>query len=265
VSLRWVPPLHQRGCWQMAIDSWLLDRAVAHRDTSTGERQGPIGESGAALRFYTWALPTLSLGHHQRGLPPHWQALQQQGVIDLVRRPSGGRAVLHHRELTYALIWPGAPARRREAYHLACRWLQDGFARIGLPLRRGEGTGQPDNTSCFASSSFADLVHANGAKRIGNAQLWRRGVLLQHGSILLAPDQHLWRTLLGEAPPLLPPLPVGVDDLISELRLAAQGSLPIATGSWQEQSLSTQEWDAIAEQVARFRIPAQNPSGQEPG
>jgi len=265
VSLRWIPPLHRRGCWQMAIDNWLLNRSVALRNTSTSHPQGPERQSGAALRFYSWAVPTLSLGHHQRDIPPQWQALEQQGVLDLVRRPSGGRAVLHHRELTYALIWPGAPAQRREAYHLACRWLQDGFARIGLPLRRGEDMGPADNASCFASSSVADLVHDNGAKRIGNAQLWRRGVLLQHGSILLAPDPDLWRTVLGDSPPPLPPLPIAVDELIAELRLAAQGSLPIAAGNWQEEFLSPLEWESIAGQVAHFQIPAKNQASQQPG
>jgi len=256
VSLRLIPPLHHQGSWQMAIDSWLLDQAVAlHR----AGRPSEPSSCGAVLRFYSWAAPTLSLGFHQRELQPHWLALQNAGVLDLVRRPSGGRAVLHHRELTYALIWPGAPAQRRQAYRQACLWLQQAFSRLGLPLRWGDGSGLPETASCFASSSVADLMHVNGAKRIGNAQLWRRGVLLQHGSILLEPDRALWREVLGEEPPDLPPLPCDRETLIAGLRQAALDHLPTASAGWQEKPLAAQEWSLIREQLHRYSIQAAPP------
>jgi CheY-like chemotaxis protein len=67
----------------MAIDSWLLEASL-------------LDPAGApALRFYRWSRPTLSLGFHQRFLPAHWRELARSGAIELVRRPSGGRAVLH--------------------------------------------------------------------------------------------------------------------------------------------------------------------------
>lgn len=258
MSLRWIPPLQQRGAWAMATDSWLLDQAVA----SLSRNHGPEAEtSGAMLRFYSWEKPTLSLGFHQRELAPHWLELQQAGVLDLVRRPSGGRAVLHQRELTYALVWPGAPAQRRQAYRQACHWLQLAFSRLGLPLHWGEGSGSMVLASCFASSSSADLVHANGAKRIGNAQLWRRGVLLQHGSILLDPDRDLWRQVLGEEPPALPSLPCSPEMLSDTLRMAARETLPTAAEGWHEEPLRPEEQIGIALQLERFRIRDASPGG----
>ncbi len=206
-ALRWIPPLGLSGCWQMAIDEWLLDRAGRE---PVAEAAAPL----AVLRFYTWSRPTLSLGFHQRRLHPRWIELARRGELQLVRRPSGGRAVLHASELTYALVWPQAPARRREAYRAACAWLQQGFTDLGLPLQFGADPVDPLHPSCFAASTAADLVHHGGGKRIGSAQLWRRGVLLQHGSILLRPDAALWRRVLDEDPPPIEHLSLSPQRLI---------------------------------------------------
>ncbi len=245
VALRSIPPLHLSGCWQMAIDEWLLDRAVIAADAAT---------PAAVLRFYSWSRPTLSLGFHQHRLQPRWLELARCGELQLIRRPSGGRAVLHAADLTYALVWPQAPSRRREAYRAACAWLQHGFAELGLPLRFGVDPADPRHSSCFAASTAADLVHRDGGKRIGSAQLWRRGVLLQHGSILLSPDAALWRQVLAEDPPQLRPLSLNPEQLIGVLQQAARRHLPIASADWSEAPLSPQEWSAIAARRARYRI-----------
>ena len=76
---RWLAPLTADGATQMAIDQWMLDQLVA-------ERSGPM------LRLYRWSRPTLSLGRHQQQLEPHWLELAEAGQIQLVRRPTGGRA-----------------------------------------------------------------------------------------------------------------------------------------------------------------------------
>lgn len=231
----------------MAIDEWLLDSAVAA--ASADASRAP----SAVLRFYTWSRPTLSLGFHQRRLQPQWLELARRGELALVRRPSGGRAVLHAAELTYALIWPQAPARRREAYRAACAWLQQGFADLGLPLQFGIEPADPHHPSCFATSTAADLVHHDGGKRIGSAQLWRRGVLLQHGSILIRPDGPLWRQVLQEEPPRLQPLSLSPEQLIEALQQAARRHLPIPAADWRLQPLSPAEWSAIAARRARYR------------
>jgi lipoate-protein ligase A len=241
-AARWIAPTLLGGAWQMAIDGWLLEQ----------------GE--AALRFYRWSRPTLSLGFHQRQLPPHWWDLQQRGVIDLVRRPSGGRAVLHGGDLTYALVWPDPPQRRVEAYRAACRWLQEAFAAMGQPLTLGrEVVRGQHGSNCFASATAADLVHGDGSKRIGSAQLWRRGALLQHGSIQLEPAAALWRQVFGVEPPALERLPLQGEALEALLRRSAAAHLP-AAAELHSRDLSPAELAAIAERLEAQRLEAQRPS-----
>jgi lipoate-protein ligase A len=229
------------GPWQMAIDDWLLEQVV------TGERRDPL------LRFYRWSTPTLSLGKHQRRLEDRWLRLVQEGRLALARRPSGGSAVLHGGDLTYALLWPDPPRQRREAYRLCCRWLQDAFAALGQPLAFGDAPCRADQPNCFASSTPADLVHADGQKRIGSAQVWRGRSLLQHGSVLLEPDPALWEAVFGEPAPRLPSLPVAGAALEAHLLGAALRWLPATP---VEEALTEQEWIAIASARGRYDVEA---------
>lgn len=246
-EVRWIPPLLASGRWQMAIDDWFLDAALAA--SARGE-----ANYGAMLRLYGWSRPTLSLGFHQRQIEPRWQELAAAGVIELVRRPSGGRAVLHAGEITYALVWPKPPLGRVEAYRQTCGWLQSTFAALALPLSFGtEPAGQPPG-SCFATSTAADLVHDGGAKRVGSAQLWRRGFLLQHGSILLDPPAELWRELFSAEPPALPPLPLEPQELGDLLRQMAERHLPIGQ-SLAEAPLQAGELAAITPRLERYAVP----------
>jgi len=246
---RWIPPLAGSGPFQMALDELLLDQAVAARVPQ------------ACLRLYSWSGPWLSLGYHQRHLPAAWLALAKQGQIGLVRRPSGGRAVLHGGSLTYALIQPQPGGDRPGAYRHHCRWLQRAFAELGQPLDFGSGRSTAESGSCFARASAADLVHGNGAKRIGSAQLWRRGVLLQHGSLLLDPPQELWGQLFQEAPPDLPALSEGGADLVARLHRAAEADL--CGGPLQERPLDQQEWEDLHRRIASQ--PPAFPDGISPG
>ncbi len=236
--LRTLPSSCLAGDWQMAIDGWLL------------EQRDP------AFRLYRWERPTLSLGFHQRSLEPHWSDLAAAGVIDLVRRPSGGRAVLHAGEITYALVWPEAVADRKQAYALACDWLLEAFSRIGLPLEPGRQAASNQRSSCFATSTPADLVHGCGAKRIGSAQLWRRGCLLQHGSILVEPPHDLWGLVFGAAPPRLPRLPLQIQDLEDLLTEVAMRSLPTAARGSDLRPLKREELAAIEAGLFRYRVGA---------
>jgi lipoate-protein ligase A len=217
----------------MAIDALLLQQLTACR---AGGR--------SALRLYGWSQPTLSLGYHQRQLEPHWPALAAAGRIALVRRPSGGRAVLHAGEITYALVQP-ATGPRAEVYAQACRWLLQAFSGLGQPLQLGAASPRlaQQRSSCFATATAADLVHVTGAKRIGSAQLWRGGHVLQHGSVLLAPPAELWQEVFGSAPPALTPLPVGWPELLARLRAAAEQHL--CPGGLREEPLSQAEWAEV--------------------
>ncbi|MEX0587646.1 MAG: lipoate--protein ligase family protein, partial [Cyanobium sp.] len=143
----------------------------------------------------------------------------------------GGRAVLHAGDITYALVWPEAPAERKRAYSLASGWLLNAFKAIGMPLQPGLQAASIQRSSCFATSTAADLVHPCGAKRVGSAQLWRRGCLLQHGSILVDPPTKLWRQVFGSEPPQLPRLPLGLGEMEALLIDSALASLPPAKTS----------------------------------
>ena len=232
MSWRWIPPLQADGSTQMAIDRWMLE-----------SQKVPSGS--ASLRLYRWSRPTLSLGRHQRQIEPHWLELRDRGDLDLVRRPSGGRAVLHAGEITYALACHPASSHRLTAYNHACLWLQEVFASLGQPLQFGQlrASQASQRGNCFASGTAADLVHGDGSKRIGSAQLWQGPCLLQHGSVLLSPPVDLWQAVFHEPPPQLPDLPIASHALEALLRQAAQEHL--CGGSLLEQPLSKQEWLAI--------------------
>ncbi|MBF2077041.1 MAG: lipoate--protein ligase family protein [Synechococcales cyanobacterium T60_A2020_003] len=173
----------------MAIDTWLLDQ---HRH----------GQHPPTLRFYTWNPAAISLGYHQRQYPEHWHNLQWQGqTLDRVRRPSGGRAVLHQGDLTYAVIGSGFEGSRMQAYQRICEFLIAGWRSLGVTLTYGQaGRGYIHNPNCFGTATVADLVLPDGTKLIGSAQLRRGNAILQHGSIRLATDLDLYRAVFPDEP-----------------------------------------------------------------
>jgi lipoate-protein ligase A len=140
------------------------------------------------------------------------------------------------------------------AYRLASQWLLEGCANLGHPLRFGEGAASRQSPSCFATSTTADLVEVDGAKRVGSAQLWRKGHLLQHGSLQLEPSPQLWKAVFQEDPPSLRPMPIGGEDLVTHLRRAAETHLGGA--AFQDQPLSCEELEAIELRRQRFQLTA---------
>jgi lipoate-protein ligase A len=164
------------GPWNMGVDEALL--ASAER---TGE---------GAIRFYGWAGPWLSLGYGQRFDPDRARACAAAGV-GVVRRSTGGRAVLHGCDLTYAVAAPSGalPAGLRPTYERIGQALVAGLCALDVPATReatgaGAGRGEFD---CFAEPARDELVLAGG-KLAGSAQRRTAGAFLQHGSIRLAPD-----------------------------------------------------------------------------
>lgn len=174
---------------QMARDRDLCDR-VFERAISA-----PI------LRFYQWAKPTLSLGYHQtpESLPVVPAHLAQH--LDLVRRPTGGRAVLHqasgpNADITYCIVARDLGMNRRRAYTYLCQFLVDGLRHLGVEVEFGSGgRGYIGEASCFRTATAADLSW-QGKKVVGSAQLWRHQTVLQHGTILLQPDRPLWESVI---------------------------------------------------------------------
>jgi lipoate-protein ligase A len=120
----------------------------------------------------------------------------------VVRRLTGGRAVLHARELTYSVTLPdGALGSPQTTYAAISRALLLGLRRLGVPAElQGRGAGRPPVPSlapCFREPAEGEVV-ARGRKLVGSAQYREGGVTLQHGSLLFADDQPLVRTLMGE-------------------------------------------------------------------
>lgn len=153
------------------------------------------GEIDPVIRFYTWNPATLSIGYFQR--------LKREIDIDkvkekgygLVRRQTGGRGVLHDKELTYSVIvpesHPNMPKTVTEAYRVISQGLLEGFKELGfetyfaIPRNKEEREKlkQPRSSVCFDAPSWYELV-VEGRKIAGSAQTRQKGVILQHGSIL---------------------------------------------------------------------------------
>ena len=152
------------------------------------------------LRFYHWKGDWISLGYHQKEIPPHWEELLEDGIIKIVRRPSGGGAVLHSGGITYALTFKKS-SYQSFSYDLINNWLIKSFNELGLSLERGHLRKSLIKENCFGTSYISDLVDKNGFKRIGSAQYRKKGAFLQHGEIQLNPPKELWIKLFGEEPP----------------------------------------------------------------
>lgn len=176
----------QTGPRNMAIDEYLATQA---------DLEFPL------LRFYQWHPYTLSLGYNQRAEDFAAERCEAEG-IDIVRRPTGGRAVLHAEEVTYAVIIPKCAKEwyaesTLAIYNLISDLLVTGLNRLGLAVSLEQKTG--GNTAyaartttaipCFsASAQYEILLH--GRKLVGSAQRHFPKAVLQHGSILLG-DFHL--------------------------------------------------------------------------
>ncbi|MGI8145289.1 lipoate--protein ligase family protein [Staphylococcus haemolyticus] len=153
------------------------------------------GEIDPVVRFYTWNPATLSVGYFQR--------LKKEIDIDkvnekgfgLVRRQTGGKGVLHDKELTYSVIvseeHPNMPSTVTEAYRVISEGLLEGFKLLGFEAyfaiprskEEREKLKQPRSAVCFDAPSWYELV-VEGRKIAGSAQTRQKGVILQHGSLL---------------------------------------------------------------------------------
>lgn len=168
-----------RGTWNMAVDEALLDAVSRRRAQPT-------------LRLYRWTPACLSLGYFQSFAAVDVGACRSYGVT-VVRRPTGGRAILHDRELTYSIALPVAALDGEsgvlQSYYRLSQGLMEGLRGLGvettlapsLPLRDAHGP------ACFDRPSDHEIL-LNGRKLIGSAQVRRNGALLQHGSVLFRPQ-----------------------------------------------------------------------------
>lgn len=173
--------------YNMALDEALLD----------WHSEGLIPP---VIRFYEWNPATLSIGYFQTVEKEiDIEAVKRLG-LGFVRRPTGGRGVLHEHELTYSVIvtesYPSMPATVTEAYRVISEGLLLGFQNLGLNAyfsvpntdEQKENLKNPKSAVCFDAPSWYELV-VEGKKVAGSAQTRQKGVILQHGAILLDLDE----------------------------------------------------------------------------
>jgi lipoate-protein ligase A len=176
------PGLGLPGARNMAVDEAILAAVEA-------------GQAPPTLRVYGWSPPCISLGHSQdpaRELD--LEAVAARGY-DVVKRATGGRAVLHIDELTYSIIARADAAPWCATQALSYRWISQAVARalsgsgFGVTLDRGYPVERPQAlramTPCFASTARSEVVFGD-RKVVGSAQRRTRGAFLQHGSILVS-------------------------------------------------------------------------------
>lgn len=173
----------------MQIDSDLLDDAIEK------QLKEPV------FRLYGWSPACVSLGRNQRDEFLDSEFLKKNG-IDVVRRLTGGRALLHDNEITYSFICPVSYLEHGEhvvsSYKEICKIFIDKFSQIGIDI--DFGTQKQVKTGfdyCMLVSTGADLCY-KGKKLIGSAQCRKQGYILQHGSILYDYDRELLEKIFGE-------------------------------------------------------------------
>ncbi|MEH7224808.1 biotin/lipoate A/B protein ligase family protein [Bacillus sp. JJ1566] len=184
---RFIDSGHCSPAFNMALDEALLD-------------WNSEGKIPPTIRFYGWNPATLSIGYFQKvEREIDLDAVKKYG-LGFVRRPTGGRGVLHDQELTYSVIvseaHPEMPKTVTEAYRVISEGVLQGFRNLGLDAyfavpktaEEREGLKNPRSAVCFDAPSWYELV-VEGRKVAGSAQTRQKGVILQHGSILLDIDE----------------------------------------------------------------------------
>ena len=168
------------GAWNMAVDEAILSAVIA-------------GDAPPTLRFYGWNPPCLSLGHGQSLSDADMKQLDMLGW-DVVRRPTGGKAILHTDELTYSLALPQhhplAQGSIVESYRRISSGLMAGLNLLGTTLYADKRADESKITGavCFETPSHYEITASDGRKLVGSAQLRRRGGVLQHGTLPLTGD-----------------------------------------------------------------------------
>ena len=170
------------GAWNMSLDEAIMEAVTA-------------GSQPPTLRLYAWEPACLSLGHAQPVADVDLSALEQRGW-QLVRRPTGGRAILHTDELTYSVCAhqenPLMTGGILESYRRISSALTRGLEKLEIRANADNHYGLPDGSSlnaavCFEVPSNYEIT-ANGKKLIGSAQARRSLGVLQHGSLPLSGD-----------------------------------------------------------------------------
>ena len=221
-TYRFINTQTQDAALNMAIDEAILQHHLQ-------------GQVPPTLRVFRWSRSAITLGRFQNVEREIDLELCQQRSIDLVRRPTGGRAVYHRDEFTYSFVSSrayGVPAGIVAAYAYLAQGLIAALARLGIQAELSEGrVSKQPSAACFASSTQADLT-SGGFKLIGSAQVWKDDALLQQGSL---------------------PLDDRAEEFYALLRFVDEGARAEALGQYREATTPLHTlapgttWESVAE------------------
>ncbi len=207
------------GAWNMALDEALLEAA------NTGL---------CTLRLYAWDPPAISFGRNEPALRRYDRAAIRARGLDAVRRPTGGRAVWHHRELTYSVAAPADTfGTLHDTYHEIHALLAEALAALGaqVALAGARAMAPVGAGACFASPAGGEVVTAAGLKLVGSAQVRSGAAFLQHGSLLLAAEQDVVAGVTrGEA---ALPAAAGLGALIGARATWAAVAAAVSLAAWR--------------------------------
>ncbi len=188
--------------WDLVLDGPRPGRENMERDTALAEAVA-AGQRRPTLCLYAWSPPAVSIGRHQEPAGACDAAACAAAGWEVVRRPTGGRAVLHAAdEVTYAVALPlaAAPAGVLAAYAWLAQGLVAAYRHLGLPAEFAAGKRATARSGACFDAPAAHEVVVGGRKVVGSAQVRRAGYLLQHGSLPLTFDPALHARLLGLPP-----------------------------------------------------------------
>lgn len=223
--------------WRLILDeprsgaqNMALDHALARL----------LGPGEGVVRLYGWARPTVSFGKNEPA-----SSIRSEADLDYVRRPTGGRAVLHAEELTYAVVAHlDTFGGLRDAYVGINEVLAAALRSLGAEVEvvaPGAPSLGPEAGPCFHAPASGELV-SRGRKLVGSAQARLDGALLQHGSILLAGDQGPLGSGDGTVPPVtLTELLGGPVDMDAVARTTAQSFRTGFGGAWKSEGFRPAE------------------------
>jgi len=225
----------------MAIDETLLRLAEA--------------DGSGFLRLYGWTPACLSFGRHEPALRRYSRLRIENRGIDTVRRPTGGRAVWHHIELTYAVAAPADRFGLLGETHVAIhRTLADAVSGLGVAATLAPAPDRPvgiDRGACFSAPAGGEVM-VSGHKVIGSAQVRTRTAFLQHGSLLLGGDQHTVADLAEG------PIPAGAEAALDRLLGRQVGfdemaeQVAVAAREWGGEWRPILQGDVILEHAAEL-------------
>lgn len=208
-----------------------------------------LGQGEGVLRLYRWATPTVSFGRNEPARGPYDLDIARRASIDFVRRPTGGRAVLHDQELTYALVLPVTGGMSlRAVYRMVNQGLVRALDALGVPAAMAPASGRalpPAAGPCFRRPSEGEVTVA-GRKLVGSAQARVGSAILQHGSLLLAPGQERLAGLRGEVEE--PSAPISLEEILDGVPswdvlvgTVIAGLSEVLSGKWRGAALTDVE------------------------